>query len=307
MATPTPRIGLDPEMSFEETTLDTETPPNYEYVNTDRLLRHTSTIQTNIQPMTITSEQFNEFKDEMRKLITYFNVSQQREIAGIKTTLSQIQQSNQNIESSINSLQIQNEEFRNQISQLESHMKDDREYILFLENKLEEMQTGCRKTNFEIKNVPKKDNETKQDLIEMVTCLSETIDCKISKSDIKDIYRVRGKRTEVKNTPIVIETNSVLIKSDFCKMAKSYNIKNKTKLCAKHLGFKTQEDTPVFLSEHLTPKASRLHFLARDLARSKHYKFCWTSYGKVYVRKDEQAPVILIRSEEQVHRLLQED
>lgn len=141
----------------------------------------------------------------------------------------------------------------------------------------------------------------------MVICLSETINCQISKKDIKDIYRVRGKKPDHKNAPIIVETHSALLKSDFLKMAKAFNIKNKTKLCAKHLGLKSREDTPVFLSEHLTAKGSRLHYLARDLARSKEYKFCWTSYGKVYVRKNEQAPIILIRSEQQAHQLLLEN
>lgn len=169
---------------------------------------------------------------------------------------------------------------------------------------MEEQQITNRKTNFEIKNVPKMEKETKQDLINMVTCLSENVDCKISKTDLKDIYRVRPKNPSQKNTPIIVETASVLLRNDFLRMAKSFNIKNKIKLSAKHLGFKTSEDTPIFVSEHLTSIGSRLYFLARDLKKSKGYKFCWVSYGKVFVRKDEQSPVILITNEKQVHNLL---
>lgn len=140
----------------------------------------------------------------------------------------------------------------------------------------------------------------------MVVKLSETVNCKINRSDIKDIYRVRGRQADQKNTPTVVETNSVLLKTDLLKMAKSYSIRNKTKLYAKHLGLKTKEDSPIFLSENLTPKAARLHFLARDLAKSKGYKFVWTSFGKVYVRKTEQSPVVMIKSEQQIHKLLLE-
>lgn len=168
------------------------------------------------------------------------------------------------------------------------------------------MQMGSRRANFDIKNVPRKNNETKEDLIDMVMCLSHSIDCKITKSDIKDIYRVRGKNSEKTNTPIIIETSSTLLKTDILKMAKSFNIKHKIKLSVKHLGIKTHEDTPVFITEHLTIKGSRLHFLSRDLAKSKAYRFCWTAYGRVYVRKDEHSPIITIRSEEQVHHLLLE-
>lgn len=167
------------------------------------------------------------------------------------------------------------------------------------------METGARKTNFVIKNVPKIAGESKQDLIDMVVSLSQNINnivCSIVKNDIKDIYRVRGNKQNY-NTPIVVETGSTLLKNDILKMAKNFNIKHKTKLCCKHLGLKTHEDTPIFLSEHLTAKG--LHFLARDLKKSGAYKYCWTAYGKVLVKQDDQAPTSIIRSEAQIQQLMQ--
>ncbi|KAL4718573.1 hypothetical protein ACJJTC_002772, partial [Scirpophaga incertulas] len=82
-----------------------------------------------------------------------------------------------------------------------------------------------------------------------------------------------------------------------------FNVRNKSKLCAKHLGFRTDEDTPIFISEHLTRYASRLYFLARGLAKSKEYKYCWTAYGKIYVRKSDNSPIINITNEAQVQHL----
>lgn len=90
------------------------------------------------------------------------------------------------------------------------------------------------------------------------------------------------------------------------KLCKTYNIKHKSKLRAAQLGFKTSEDTPVFISEHLTAKGSRLHFLARELTKSKKYKFCWTAYGKVFLRKEENSAIITVRSEAQVQKLIQD-
>ncbi|CAH0404041.1 unnamed protein product [Chilo suppressalis] len=252
-------------------------------------------------------DQFNIFRDEMKKLMTSFTTSSKQELKDLSTILKEIKESNHSIESSIAYLTAQNEEYKNRIASLENCVKEDRKYIVLLEEKLEDIQIGNRKTNFELKNVPKKPEENKQDLIDMVVCFSNTIDCQINRSDIKDIYRLRGKKPDQKNTSIIVETTSALLKADVLKMAKSFNKRNKTKLCAKHLGFKTNEDTPIFLSEHLTARGSRLHYLARDLAKSKGYKFCWTAYGKVYVRVEEKSPTILIRSEEQVHSLLSKD
>lgn len=137
----------------------------------------------------------------------------------------------------------------------------------------------------------------------MVVRLSSTIGGNLQKNDIKDIYRVRGKK-EQQNLPIVVETSSAVVKSDILRLSKAINVKTKGKLCAKHLGFRTSEDTPVFISEQLTAKGARLHYLARDLAKSAEYKLCWTAYSKVYVRKTETSQIICIKSEEQVHQLL---
>ncbi|CAG9137796.1 unnamed protein product [Plutella xylostella] len=150
-------------------------------------------------------------------------------------------QTNLNIENSISFLTSQNEEFKNKIELLEGQAKEDRRYISVLESKIEDLQRENRKTNFEIKNVPKQERETKEDLIEMVLCLSKNIDCSINKTDIKDIYRVRGKRENASNTPIIVETGSTLLKTDVIKMCKNFNIKHKSKLCAQHLGLRSAE------------------------------------------------------------------
>ncbi|XP_047992082.1 uncharacterized protein LOC125230872 [Leguminivora glycinivorella] len=253
----------------------------------------------------ITSSQLAEFRIEMRQLITYFTKNQTAELREISATMKEIKHTNENIEASIADLTKQNEDFSKRFDQIEKQLKEDNDYIVFLENKLEESQMSNRKSNIEIKNVPSKKNETKADLLAMVTSLATNLECSISKSDIKDIYRVRVKG-ENKSMPIILETNSALLKLELIKAAKAYNRKNPSRLCARHLGFTYNEDQQIYLSEHLTAKGSRLYFLARDLKKSKGYKHCWTSYGKVYVRKTDESQIIQINSEEQVQRLFQD-
>lgn len=271
-----------------------KTPPNYVF---ERVKRTREDMDACL------SRQLHEFKEEMRKMMSHFSVNQGNEMSKISATLKEIQLSNANIENSISFLTAQNDEFKKKIHQLEIEAKKDKEYIVTLENKFEDMQIGSRKSNFVIKNVPKKNNETKDDLLDLTTFLAQSIDCKINKYDIKDIYRLRGTNRDNNQSPIIVETSSTLLKNEILKMVKAFNIKHKTKLCCKHLGFKTQEDTPIFITEHLTTKGSRLHFLARDLVKSGAFKYCWTAYGKVYVKKDDQSQTIVIKSEDQIHRL----
>lgn len=245
------------------------------------------------------------FKGEIKAMIKSLFNEHKEEFKDIIPTLRDVQQTNLSIESSLSFLAAQNEELKKKVETLEIGRKEDRQYINLLEEKIEDLQKSHRKTNFEIKNVPKNINETKEDLIEMVAVLSKTIGGNLNKEDIKDIYRVRSKKDGDKNAPIIVETSSTILKTEILKASKMFNIKNKTKLCAKHLGFRTQVDSPIYISENLTPRGSRLHFLARDLAKSKSYKYCWTAYGKVYVRKDENSSIVTITNEAQVHQLLQ--
>ncbi|CAK1598716.1 unnamed protein product [Parnassius mnemosyne] len=230
--------------------------------------------------------------------------AQQQEIKCIAPALLEIKQANENIESSIALLTSQGAELTKTVSHLEQKIKEGNESIALLEDKIENMQLTLRKTNFEIKNVPRKANETKEDLVQMVLQLSTTIGADLNKTDIKDIYRVRGKRVQQQNTPLVIETSSTLIKTNILRLCKAFNVKTKSKLCTKHLGFRVSEDTPIFVCEQLTAKGSRLHFLARDIVKSNRYKYCWTAYGRVYVRKTDNSPIIAIKSESHVQQLI---
>ncbi|KAJ8714405.1 hypothetical protein PYW07_002630 [Mythimna separata] len=248
---------------------------------------------------------FLDFKEEVKTLISSLMSPQQEELKKIYPTLMAIKSTNDNIEVAMASLSAQNEELKRKIQQLEIQSTKDRNYITILEDKIEDLQRGSRRANFEIKNVPKLVKESKEELIKMAISLSNEIGSNISHTDISDIFRVQNKRAKTKNSTIVVEMSSTILKANFLKKSRDFNKKHNEKLCAKHLGFKTEESTPVYVSEQLTVKGARLHFLARDLAKSKGYKYCWTAYGKIYVKKDDNFPTIAISSESQVHNLLQ--
>lgn len=247
---------------------------------------------------------FSKFKNEIKDLLTSFMSTQQSELKIITTNLKEIHQTNNNIESAIANLSIQNEELRKKIESLEQQRKKDRDYITLLETKIEDSLRCARKSSIELKNVPRSAKENCDDLINMISHLSKNICLDIDTRDIKDIYRLPVIKAGVTATPIIVELGSALLKTNLLKKVKSFNIKNKSKLQAQHLGLKSCPDVPVFVSEQLTPTGARLFFLARDLARTKKYKYCWTSYGRVYIRKDENTQVLVLKSETQIQQLL---
>lgn len=290
--------GSDSQISNKSSYEHTEgqtTPPSYVCHRSKRLR------EKDVSPSDLAS-----FKDEIKELITSLIGTQKKDIAEITHSLRDIKQTNLNIETSISVLTKQNEEFREKIDFLERQAKKDKEYITILEDRVEDLQRYTRKSSLELKNVPRKQQENRNDLIDMVVNLTKTIGLDFSPRDVTDIFRLKSRREVEKSPPIIVELSSTITRTDLLKKAKEFNHRNKIKLQAKHLGFSTHEDTPIFISEQLTAKAARLYFLSRELVKSQKYKYCWTAFGKVFVRKDDNAKIILIQNEAIIHRLLQE-
>lgn len=175
-------------------------------------------------------DEFNTFKDEMRNMITSLFEAQKSELENMVT--SQIGQTNKSIQECLGFLTAQNEELKKKLEQFEIQSRKDKDHITILEDKIEDLQRVNGKTTIELKNVPLIASESKEDLTKMVTCLSKNVHCEVKREDIRDIYRKRGKRNSDKNSPIVVELSSTLLKTDILKMCKLFNIKNKEKLQA---------------------------------------------------------------------------
>lgn len=278
--------------------LGSSTPPNYISSRFKRKRVDEVTIDK-VQEMTLN------IKNDMTEIINKMVESQNSQINTILTALKEIHHTSSAIQTTITYLSEENTELKAKLEKMEIQSKKDREQIILLENKLEENQRIERKSNIEIRNVPLNGKEKKKDLLQMVLTLAETLEVKLQRSEIKDIIKTKKQKQE--GSTIIVELTNTIIKTDILKSSKDYNMKNKSnKLCAKHLGLNTHPDVLIFISENLTPHSSRLYFLARDFKTANNYKYCWTSYGKVYLRCDDDSPIVNITKAEQLQQLLKE-
>lgn len=55
---------------------------------------------------------------------------------------------------------------------------------------------------------------------------------------------------------------------------------------------------PIYLPDKLIPKNVRLYYLARNFVKENDYKYCWVSYGKVFLRQEDGKKRKLVSSEE---------
>lgn len=146
------------------------------------------------------------------------------------------------------------------------------------------------------------EKETKSDLYNMVNKIYNAMGIEYSLPNLRDVYRLPSKAS-ISYSTVVTDFSNTLIKDKFLRAVKAYNKDHAEKqLNTYHLGLEGAEN-PIYISDHLTPKAKRLLFLARDYAKTENYSYCWSTNGKVFLRKKEGVPLIVIKSEDTLQEL----
>lgn len=237
-----------------------------------------------------TSPHWITFKEEVMAALKKIT----SDVEEVKAQNNVIQETNQELSKSITFLAGKYDELQQAVIDLRKERNDNLSYIKALENRVEDMQRSTKLSTIEIRNVPTKATENQDELANIVQKTCQVLSVDLQRSDLKDVFRVSTKSS--KNT-ILAEFTSVLMKNRVIQNAKQYNKQNKgNKLNTSVIGIPGNH-TPIYISESLTPKNKRLYYLAREFAKSQNYTYCWTSYGKVFLRKTEGTPHIVLREE----------
>ncbi|KAJ0171313.1 hypothetical protein K1T71_012863 [Dendrolimus kikuchii] len=251
-------------------------------------------------------EEFAVFKDDIKCMLEDWKNTQNsllnkliHEVADIKDQNNQIKQSNEEIEKSLDFLNLQYEDIKLKVQGLETERKEYLQHITFLETKIEDMERNAKLSSIEIRNVPLINKaETKTDLCNIVQNTCKALNVIVPQVAIRDVYRLNKKNT--KSSTIIADFTSVILKNEVIQGIKNYNNQHPGhRLSSAAIGF-TEQDTPIYVSEALTGKGRRLFFLARDLAKTLNYKFCWTSKGRIFLRKTSDSSHIEVKDENQL-------
>lgn len=229
------------------------------------------------------------FMDEIKKIFK-----------SLENTVKELSQQVDSIRNSIDFLSKQYDLVSEKISVLEGQRKDNLAAIQNLEDKLENTEKYQRSSSVEIRNIPAMKPETKGDLSELVLRISQLVNIPLRPTDIKDIFRINSKSS---NKSIIVDFSTVIYKEKFLHAIKTYNNANKNnKLNTSNLKFDLPAK-PIFISENLTSKMRKIFYLAREYAKCNNYKYCWTSHGKVYLRRNDGAAHVRIVSEQDLSKL----
>ena len=248
------------------------------------------------------SDSTNVTLSDLRIMFEDFHSKQEGKFEALKSTMDAIKTQNEEIKTSMMLLSDKYDDILSSMKKLQHENGKNKNRIKDLEAQLEQLDLKSRAGSIELRNVPKIESETKQSLINLTKTIGAIINTSIQDSDIRDVYRMKIK--EKPNGPIIVNFNSTVTKENVMRSTVIYN---KIKPADQRLNstiLKIPGPTkPIYVAESLTKTVRRLHYLAREFAKGNNYESCWTSYGKVYLRRNKTEERVRIDSEETLENL----
>ncbi|KAI5636760.1 hypothetical protein NE865_10514 [Phthorimaea operculella] len=240
------------------------------------------------------SDDLSSFMGEFRSTMAKYDQKQEQKFQKMQDCLNAITIQNGLIQDSIKHMSDKYDELHKKIDHYEAERKLHIQIIGDLENKVDNMERQLRSSSIEIRNIPLKPTEKKNDLIKLVKNIGSQLNVPLGEENIKDIFRFPSKNPS--NKPIVVDFISTLTKEKVLFAVKQQK-QEKKNLMSAALDI-DGPSVPVFISENLTAKNKRLFALARETAKQINFKYCWSSHGTVYLRRADGEKIIRINSDQ---------
>lgn len=171
-----------------------------------------------------------------------------------------------------------------------------KEQVLSLQSQINLQQQRDRIQNLEISGIPEKNNEQ---LNNILIAIANVAGLNLSDQDIEFVTRVQP-RTKIPGRPklIIAKMKSRLIRDSIIS-----GVRAKKGLTTTDINF-LGESKKIYVNEHLTPANKLLYKNTRQKASALKYQFTWIRDGKIFVRKDDTSPYILVKDMPDLDKLI---
>lgn len=222
----------------------------------------------------------------------------------LQNMMNELLKQNSEIKESIAFISKQYDDMKNKVDILESEKKADRLYIQQLEDRVDSLERTLNTKKIEIRNIPLSPTVKEEDLCKIVQNATNVIGAHIEKSEIREVYCTNKKD---KASRIIVELTSASTKDHIIKKARYFNSTNKqNKLNSTHLNMDGPA-TPIYVSEYLPPQTQHLYYLARKFAKEQNYMYCWTSFGKIFLKKNDKVKASIIKRETDLENIIKRE
>jgi hypothetical protein len=165
---------------------------------------------------------------------------------------------------------------------------------------LDEQEQYTRRDSLEVRGVPITVDE---DIDEIIQSIGKLLDVEIDDSDISVSHRLpsraRGTSTGAKFPPaIIVKFTNRNIRDELYRSRsklKSFDIND--------IGLGRYGNEKIYIQESLTAKRKKLFKECLEIRKNARYKFIWTYYGTIYLRKNESSPAVRITSFKELEKL----
>ncbi|KAF9424314.1 hypothetical protein HW555_000453 [Spodoptera exigua] len=165
-----------------------------------------------------------------------------------------------------------------------------------LEEDSDNKDQWSRMSNVEVKGIEQTKNEN---LIDIIQKVGTKINYPIHKSQINFVTRVPTKDPE-NIKPIIVCFSNRYVKEDFIAAAR-YEFKT-TPLTADQLQLKGKHR--IYINDHLTTKNKNLLSKTKKAAIEANFRYVWVKHAKIHIRKTDTSPVIIIKSEKDLVKIV---
>lgn len=245
------------------------------------------------------------FMTEMKQMLKDFTDQQNLKYNALLTSVTEIKEQYNEIRNTLQFVSAKYDEIKVQFNKLETENITKVAYMQALEEKIENLESYNKSSCLEIRNIPENKEENKLTLSHIIIEAGKALDIVIQKPEIRDIYRLKPKvRSNNNGSTVVVDLTTVIKKDSVLQAYKTYNKNRKDKMLSTTDLKIDGPSKSIFMSEHLTMKKKRLFFLARDYIKTREdIRYCWTSYGKIYIRRQEGQPAIKIDTEADLNKI----
>uniref|UniRef100_A0A2A4K4N4 Reverse transcriptase domain-containing protein n=1 Tax=Heliothis virescens TaxID=7102 RepID=A0A2A4K4N4_HELVI len=186
-----------------------------------------------------------------------------KDVSELKQNYSEIQKKTIELDKGMTFINKDYEDIKSRVLVMESLEMDTKVSLSKYEKEIQDLRMQSRPASIELRNVPIKENENIVDLVSILTNIGKAVKLEISKTGLRDVYRLPGKPGNPR--PIVAEFISVSQRNDLLSSIKTYN-KNRQvsdKINSQLIGL-PGEKFPIYVAEYQTP-ADDLHATIQSL------------------------------------------
>lgn len=192
------------------------------------------------------------------------------------------------------------DDYAKKVDKFEKRMADIEEQQLFFYEGFDDIKGELNKIkqkeislNLIIKGISESENETTEELQEMMRQLMTVIGVQ-DIGELKSVRRI-GNKDPKKHRLVFLETYTLEQKKRIIEHKRKHKITaNQIVINNKPLGDTT---TNIYIDEQLTKYTARLLSRCRQLKSEINIKYIWTSNGIIYMRIDDNTPVIMIQND----------